>query len=101
MWVFDVFRSVSRAVALLFGHRPKKGPRATRTSFCTFYKDYTNHDQEGFESPKYPIYAKILFTHVLNAKPIYVFPTWSRKQTIEARKVIQDDNEGFKAIRNV
>lgn len=101
MWVFDVFRSVSKAVALLFGHRPKKGPRSSRSSSCNFYKDNANQDQHRLDFTNYPIYAKILFTHASNAKPLYLFPTWSKKPLIEAKKIPQEENEGFKAICKV
>jgi hypothetical protein len=90
MWVLDVFRSVSKGVALLLGHRPKRVPKMHRILNSQTHSLLIKHQPKKFNLSNLPLYSKFIQADL----------SPSKQSRLSKLHLIKEQNEGFKAIRN-
>jgi len=89
MWVLDVFRSVSKGVALLLGHRPKRVPKMYRIVNSQAHSLLIQHQHKQFNLNNLPLYSKFIQADISTNKQF----------RLSKLHLIKEQNEGFKAIR--
>lgn len=89
MWVLDVFRSVSKGVALLLGHRPKRVPKMYRIPNSQPHSVLIQHQPKQFNLNNLPLYSKFIQADL----------SYNKRFGLSKLNLIKEQNEGFKAIR--
>ena len=88
MWVLDVFRSVSKGVALLLSHKPKRIPKLHRLLPSTTYPLFLKSHPNQIDYTNNSLFPKYLQSNLNYTKHIQ----------FKTKHLIQDTSEGFKAI---